>query len=316
MRLVLLLAAAGLMMASQVQAEVPANSAPATTPVIVGGSVQFDLASKEAGRTYRIFVFKPVTPPPPAGYPVIVVTDGNGMFPTAASISLFETLTGAGSALVVGVGYPTTDFMTPMMLRNRDLTPVTPLSNISQTPGWPAPTAGTYGGAEPFYRFLTRELRPVIAAQYKTDPTRQTLYGHSLGGLFTLGVLFNHPEAFSTYVASSPSIWWNTRAVLKDEAGFVQKVKSGAVSPRVLIMVGGKEQDPPDPLPPGTTRAQEAKLMNDFRMVDNARDLGERLKALKGAPPYKVVVHVFEDEDHMSVIPASLSRAFTFALKP
>jgi predicted alpha/beta superfamily hydrolase len=36
----------------------------------------------------------------------------------------------------------------------------------------------------------------------------------SWGGLFTLGVLLNHPETFHNFVASSPSIWWNRRSVL------------------------------------------------------------------------------------------------------
>jgi predicted alpha/beta superfamily hydrolase len=316
MRLIMMAAAAAILVAPAAHAQRAAPAVQATTPVLLPNAVQFDMASVEAGRTYRIFVFKPSTPPPPKGYPVIVVTDGNGLFPLAAIMSLFEGLSGKTGALVVGVGYPTADFMTPFSLRNRDLTPQTPLSGFRQTPGQPPVNINDYGGSENFYRFLTKELRPAIAAQYQTDSGNQTLYGHSLGGLFALGVLFNHPESFARFVASSPSIWWNTRAVLKDEAGFVAKVKSGQASPRILIMVGGEEQSPPDPAPPGYTHEQLVAMMNDSRMVDNARELGERLKSITAPPPYQVSLHVFEEETHISVIPASLSRAVDFAVKP
>ncbi len=53
---------------------------------------------------------------------------------------------------------------------------------------------------------MMEELRPRIAAACKVDPADQTLMGYSLGGLFTRGVLFHHPETYRTYVAGSPSI--------------------------------------------------------------------------------------------------------------
>jgi predicted alpha/beta superfamily hydrolase len=58
----------------------------AQSPVVVYGSIQFDMPSQISDRTYRIFVFKPSAPPPPSGYPVVVVTDGNLSFPLAATM--------------------------------------------------------------------------------------------------------------------------------------------------------------------------------------------------------------------------------------
>jgi predicted alpha/beta superfamily hydrolase len=204
--------------------------------------------------------------------------------------------------------------MAPMLLRMRDLTPETPLSRVRPIPGLPPPRAEDYGGAEPFYRFLVEELRPAIAAAFKVDPARQTLYGHSLGGLFTLGVLFRHPEAFQTYAASSPSIWWNRRALLKSVPAFEKRVAAGEAAARVLVMIGGLEQTPPAVPPPGYTAAQMRKLSKDALMVDNARELGGRLEALKGGSGYNARFVEFVDEDHMSVVPASLGRTLSFAL--
>ena len=162
--------------------------------------------------------------------------------------------------------------------------------------------------------FLTEELRPAIAAAFKVETSRQTLYGHSLGGLFTLGVLFRHPEAFQTYAASSPSIWWNRRALLKLVPAFEKRVAAGEVAARVLVTIGALEQTPPAVPPPNMTPAQVRKLIKDGLMVDNARELGARLAALKGGPGYHARFAEFVDEDHMSVVPASLGRTLSFAL--
>lgn len=286
------------------------------SPVLVRGAVQFDLASSITGRTYRIFVFKPAAPPPPEGYPVVLVLDGNLTFATAATQSAAFGLRGGRCALVVGVGYPVDDDFSPVFLRNRDLTPATETDDLPRHSAAPPPRPEDYGGAEAFYRFLTEELRPAIAAAYPVNADDQTLYGHSLGGLFALGVLFKHPDSFRGFAASSPSIWWNKRSVLKEEPGFVAKVQAKETAPRVLIVVGGTEQDRPTTPAPGMTLPQTRKLMRAARMVDNARELAERLKAVKGGPGYVVRFQAFEDEDHMTVVPASVARALTFALRP
>jgi uncharacterized protein len=291
-----------------------APALPAPGPVPLRGAIQFDMASAISGRTYRIFVFKPTAPPPPSGYPVVVATDGNLSFPIAATLAGAFSLQGGKAALVVGVGYPADNDFTAFQERNRDLTPVTPLAGIRPVPGRPPPRLEDYGGADGFYRFLVEELRPAIAAAYEVDAHDQTLYGHSLGGLFVLGVLFNHPGAFRNFVASSPSIWWNRRALLKGEPGFADKIRAGA-TPRVLILVGGDEQEVPATLMPGMTRAQTRRLLGMARMVDNARELAERLRQIRGKPGYTVGFHALEDEDHLTVVPTSISRTLAFALR-
>jgi hypothetical protein len=287
---------------------------PAQTPVTVRGSIQFDMASEISGRPYRIFVFKPTAPPPPSGYPVVVTTDANLNFPIVATLAAIFAR-GGKPALVVGVGHPVDDELSPNVLRNRDLTPPTPLSRIRPVPGRPPPRLEDYGGSDLFYRFLVEELRPAIAAAYEVDADDQTLFGHSLGGLFVLRALFNHPESFKNFVASSPSIWWNRRAVLKDEARFADQVRAGSTRPRVLIMIGADEQAVPSTLPPGMTRPQTRRLMALARMVDNARELAERLARIEARPRLTVRFHALEDEDHSTVVPTAISRALAFALR-
>jgi uncharacterized protein len=291
-------------------------AAPERGPTHFPGAEQFDMTSKISGRSYRVFVFQPpVLAPPPGGFPVVTLSDGNMNFPIAAVMSAMFAFS-ASPALVVGVGYPTVNPMELTSWRTRDLTPPTPIENVRPQPGMPAPRPEDFGGAEDFHRFLTEELRPVIAAGWKVDADSQTLYGFSLGGLFTLTTLFAHPDAYKTFVAASPSIWWNERAVLADEAEFARRVEAGEVAPRVLVTIGGLEQQLPKVPPPGYTPEAVEELMLGARMVDNARELGARLAALKGGPGYLARFHEFPGEDHLTAMAGSVARCLDFALRP
>lgn len=303
------------------------------TPAVLHRSIQFDINSAIAGRLYRIFVYEPATPPPSLGYPVVVTTDGNMTFPIMATMAATFELTGK-AALIVGTGYATDDPIELFTLRNRDLTPPTPLTNIQSRPGQPPVSIEDYGGSENFYRFLTEELRPAIAATWPVNAADQTLYGHSIAGMFTVGVLLNHPESFRNFVASSPSLWWNKRSAFDDIPAFSRRVRAREVAPRVLILVGGSEQAVPSELPASMTEEVAKRIPNappsvrriavwlvvkkkmlEYRMVGNARKLARKLRRIRGGPGYKAGFHVFKGEDHLTALPASIARALTFALR-
>lgn len=306
---------------------------PVGTPMVFPGAVQYDVASRITGRTYRVFVGKPRVSPPPSGYPLLLTTDGNLTFPLAATMEAAFEL-GGQAALIVGVGYPSDDPRKLAALRTRDLTPPTPLSALPQRQGQPPLSPDDFGGSESFYRFLIEELRPAIARAYAVSAEDQTLYGHSWGGLFTLDVLLKHPGSFRGFVASSPSIWWNNRSVLEHVPDFVEAVTAHKAAPRVLILVGSGEQDVPHQLPPGIAaemkkriplvppgvrnaigRAAMKRMMRDWRMVDNARSLAESLGELHGGRGYAVTFHAFDGDDHVTALSSSIGRALAFVLR-
>lgn len=288
---------------------------PEQGPATMLNATQFDLLSKTNGRTYRIFVGKPLMPPPPQGYPMVIVTDGNGLFDMASMQMQLRQLGELRPAMIIGVGYPTTALPDVIVARQHDLTPPMSAENaaIANASGM-GQAAGTVGAAESFYRFLVDELRPSLAAAYPIDASDSTLVGDSLGGLFALHVLFNHPQSFRSYVAGSPSIWWNGEAILEDERRFRNRVAAKDASPRVLITVGGLEQSLDVPPPLGMNAEQAAKVVGYTRMVDNAREMAERLAKAENRNTNLISFHVFPDESHASVIPATISRALTFAL--
>jgi predicted alpha/beta superfamily hydrolase len=276
-----------------------------------------DLRSAHTGRTYRIQVFTPLLPAPPDGYPVMFVTDGNGFFNLVADQMRVREYSDLQAAVIVGLSYPTDELFEVVRLRMRDLLFEAPSPEFMPTfEQWAQACGATVddaGGAEAFYRFIVDELRPILADRLPIDPGHQVLVGHSLGGLFALFVLFKHPEAFHTYVASTPSILYNDGAIKSYLDDFQALVERGEVRPRILLLVGGLETYP--------SRAQLAAMPDDEVLrqirygspVENTLAMAARLTALRGHAGYEVRAHVFDGENHMSVVPASLSRALTFA---
>lgn len=295
-----------------------ALAAPVVVPALIPDAVQFDITSKVTGLTYRIYVAKPLDREPAGGYPVLYTLDAGATFATAASQAGLGKGEGRSALLVVGVGYrnggPNAN------PRNLDFTPSDPTgrSKVWMEQAYGPMKPGQYGGAAKFHRFMMEELRPLIGAMYRVDAQNQSLMGYSLGGLFTLHVLFNHPESYRNYVAGSPSIWWNDSEVLQAEPQFAAAVRARQTAPRVLITSGEWEQSDKSPALARTEpkRSAEIKDMQEGAMVDNARNLAARLKAVPGAAPYEVRYALFAEETHLTGFAASTSRAVAFVSTP
>lgn len=323
--IVLAVAPAALVMMALTPAGAPAHEAmgalvPAKTPGAISTTEEWKMTSKTTGRSYHIYIAKPAAgTPPPGGYPVIYLTDGDYMFHVAAdTLTMLSAALQAKPAIIVGVGYGD-GFLATTRNRYTDLTP------SQADPAWAAEiksspkfASATFGGAEGFYRFVTQELRPQIDAAYATDKSDNTLWGHSLGGLFSLHVLFNHPEAFKTYLIGSPTIIWNHNAILRDESRLVEAVAVGKAAPRILLTAGELEEtvETDAKIPPGTTREKMQARFTAAATVRNVNALADRIKAMVSARPIEVETVVFEGETHVSVMPAMLSRGLRFALKP
>ena len=269
----------------------PAEGSPVTLP----RASQDDVRSQINGQTYRVMVSTPYMADPGFTYPALYVLDGNVYFGTAAeTMTRQAVLRTAAPAIVIGIGYPTDDPQEAIRRRQVNQTP-----SVSKAPNF----QGLSGGGDLFLRVLEEELKPFVAERYPLDRRRQIIWGHSLGGLIVLRALFRNPESFSTFILSSPSIWWNDREVLADEEAFSKRARAGAFRLRVLVTSAADEQ----------YRGDDPKLRaSDSRMVDNASELAARLKLLR---PADIVVErvIFDGEVHNSVQQASLSRTMRFA---
>lgn len=312
---VLALAAATIISLATTGQAAPQFSAPAA--LVVDGASTHDFCSEVTGRDYRLFVWAPDAPPPPQGYPVFYVLDGNSHFYVALSAARAQSMFNEiRAAIVVGVGYPLSDQAEILRTRNKDLTTPISAETLARMPPNPGLTVENTGGLDDFLTMLETEVKPFVASTHSVNPADQTLFGHSLGGLAVVRALFTRPNAYRTFVSSSPSLFWNDRAVLNGEAGFSAQVRAGTAAPRVLLMAGALEGSRSGYRTGGVpmTQDQVNALIETTRMVDNAADLGARLEHLNGNAPYRARTVVFADESHLSVMPAAISRALNFAL--
>lgn len=189
----------------------------------------------------RIFVSVPEVEAPKGGFPVVYLLDGNAFFSTGVMVSkslMHERSGGKQPAIIVGVGYPIDDLY-DVKRRWFDLTP--PTTQPPQVPPKHMERFSDiqYGGAAILQSFLIEQLRPWLAKQYSINENQQVLFGHSLGGLFTLYTLHTRPNAFSAYGAASPSLWWNDGYLKKR---LVNQSPNGRKSKAVMIIVGGEEK--------------------------------------------------------------------------
>ncbi len=242
------------------------------SPVTLPMTQSFTLHSQHTGRDYLIEVALPKAGAPRAGYPVLYALDGNARLPLLREAR--ETLTRGGPRgdglplIVVGIGYPGIDRFAITARAEDYIPPGRDSADMSDdTP---------HGGADRFLAFIETELKPALASRYALDRSRQSLFGHSYGGLFTLYVLLTCPECFRDYIAISPSLWWHRERFFDDavaafaDPGLCRKLKDR----RVLMGVGALEQTPM-PEERGTPKGERRR---HNAMVDNARGMAEWLQ--------------------------------------
>ena len=265
--------------------------------------------ARSNGADYHIHIWTPPGTPPATGWPAIYVLDGNALFGTfVESIrrsSRRPDATGIAPAAVVAIAQDANSLYAPEALRRRDFTPArTPAQTTPRTP--PAPDGD--GRAAAFLSFLVDELAPALEPEFKLDPTRRSLFGHSLAGFFALHALSEHPNAFHSFAAISPSIWW-------DETGLRSRLTAlPASGARAFIAVGEWEDEVPPWQRNEPGYEELVKRRAECRMIDNAREIADALRARLNDT--NVAFHLFPDEDHASILMIASQRFLRFALAP
>ncbi|WP_100401905.1 alpha/beta hydrolase [Bacillus sp. FJAT-42315] len=245
----------------------------------------------KVGRTYRMMMWTPSVKAPPEGFPVIYVLDANSVFGTVTETVRLQSRKphGLDPAVVVGIGYETDEpFDTDA--RFYDYTTYAephefPMRRTEKE--WPKT-----GGADSFLTFIEEELKPFVEGFISIDRTRQTLFGHSLGGLFVLYTMFNQYEAFQVYAAGSPSIWWKNRALIQEMERMLQDVPQDLPTTKLFIGIGALEKQ---------------------QMIEDANIVFDRLTSAK--IPHLTTKHCcYEEENHISVLPPYINHVYRFAL--
>ncbi|MGN7477378.1 alpha/beta hydrolase [Solibacillus silvestris] len=237
--------------------------------------------SKFNDYSYNIEIFSLDEAPPADGFSVIIVLDGTRygriLHEILANQLRNRAKTGVEPAVIVGIGHYEKDIPNQ---RFYDFTapaahyhfPVRRGKVMKEMPA---------GGAVQLMDYLLHQIIPMICSKYAVNAKKISLYGHSLGGLFVLWSYLTYPSAFYKYIALSPSIWWNNHELLK----MMQQAENCFTAP-LYIAVGGEEGD----------------------MVDDAQKFFHMIKEKTMNSEF----YIAADENHASVIPATISRVLRF----
>jgi predicted alpha/beta superfamily hydrolase len=151
------------------------------SPYVEKEIVQWNFSSKTIGEDYTIYIhFPPEYDTSKTKYPVLYMTDGDWNMTVAMNCfnMLRQDYNITTEPLIVGIGYGTRPNK-----RSRDLDPGK--------------------GGPNFLAFIQTEVMPFIEKQYRVTDNK-TLYGYSLGGMFTTYVLFQHPGSFNMIGIGAP----------------------------------------------------------------------------------------------------------------
>ncbi|MEK4145926.1 alpha/beta hydrolase-fold protein [Robertmurraya sp. FSL W8-0741] len=242
--------------------------------------IQFDYDSKFTHYQYTIEVYVPNETPPKSGFPIVYLLDGQSYFQFAKYAVKLQSANTAKTkvepSIVVGICHDEQD-----MRQRRFYEFTAPAEHylFPEHAKGKKMNLGHHGGAPLFQKFMKEELKPAIEKKFAVNKNKQTLFGHSLAGYYTIWCYLTHCHDFQTYIAISPSIWWNGKELFD----YLEKANPDDLQ-KLFIAVGEHE---------------------GF-MVEDAKEFYKELPALSKE------LFIASEENHASVVPATISRALRF----
>jgi hypothetical protein len=236
------------------------------------------MKSSATGRAYQISIALPQGySREHAPYPVLYAADANVQFGTLVETA--RVFAQIPPLIIVGIGYETRGQGFVWEPRAVDLTPA------------PDTTSPGSGHAADFLAFIRNDLVPSIERNYNAGQDR-AWYGHSFGGLFGLYALFHNDGLFKRFIIGSPSIWEAKDVIRSSEKAFAASGRP--LDAKVFFSVGLLEQS-----------GSGSGMVNDLREFI-------RLLETRHYKNFDYQVHYFEDENHFTVIPATMGRGLRY----
>lgn len=187
-------------------APLSASAQTAPRPIVLGESFTLHAAAFGDERTVNVRLPDGYATHPEARYPVLYLIDGGtdqDFVHVAGTVQLGAIWGRSQDAIVVGIASKD---------RRSELTGPTADKDLLAR----YPTAGHSAS----FRAFLRDLKPIIAARYRTDG-HDGLIGESLAGLFVAETWLREPGLFESYAAISPSLWWDKEALSREAASLI-----------------------------------------------------------------------------------------------
>jgi predicted alpha/beta superfamily hydrolase len=240
------------------------------------------LTSKETDATYKILIYLPLTyPETQKKYPIMILTDA--FWAMGIAQTTFDMMTVMSKeipeVIVVGIAYPYSSALDMGRNRFRDMLP-------THVEGY-----NPSGSAEKFINFIKKELIPYVENNYRVDTSNKCFCGHSFGGLLGTHILLEQPQLFNRYILGSPSYWWDNKEITK-RLSTKSYLASDSIK-AIFTFIGSKEG---------------AMMINNWKEFDS-------ILVKKINKNIKFHDQIFQDETHMSVMPAAFSTAIKFVYK-
>lgn len=251
-----------------------------STNNVVVPNTRTEIFHSTANGDYKVTIYTPNKPIPKGGWPIIYLLDGDSYFLTASDIIKSQACERCilQEGIIVAIDYLN------QTRRDFDFLPKPDHFVFETLPNNQINLSGKYGGADAFYDFLTKELKPEMEKRYKINLKQQAIFGHSYGGLFNLYIFLTKPVIFNTYVVSSPSMWFSDGYMFKVLSKYLLDNQPPLINPvNLLISVGGSEQSllPFNRKLPKEKQNLLLKHRQNRKMVDNSKHLFDQLKQAK-----------------------------------
>eukprot|EP00198_Chlamydomonas_reinhardtii_P004541 XP_001693877.1 predicted protein [Chlamydomonas reinhardtii] len=178
--------------------------------------------------------------PPPGGYPVLYMQDGQNMFEDWL----------AHQGVSWRVGYTASD-----LISNGELPPFVVVAvdsagamrSLNYLPYPPGTGAGGFrgdaerwpgGGLEGYMTRIVEEIMPLVQQRFHTssDPAKVAFGGGSFAGVAALYAAMHYPHVFGVVLAESPSLWIAEGRFLQD-----MRAHRGMLPERLFLGCGTKE---------------------------------------------------------------------------
>lgn len=234
-----------------------------------------------------------------SAWPAVYVLDPCWFFGMITDIIRYMSWCGQTTdAIVVGIGYPEEKspqetWRKSIAARTQELTPWRSENSDKFNSEWLKLGVRTGGGSN-FFKFIQQELIPFIDQTYRTDSAKRVLAGHSHGGLFTLFAMFQQPDLFSSYIASSSSLDFAENSMFALESDYAKKHKR---LPAQLYLSAGELEEGTD----------ETTLTDMYRFAAILES-----RKYKG---FSLTKQVFIDSNHCDVVAPAFRAGLKIALK-
>jgi len=307
------------------------NPFPAFAPTLYPNTAFYNVTNPSKNLTYQIQLSWPLTWNSSTSSVsnktalTMYVLDGNALGTTAAEAvkrrAPLEVT--QPDSVVVSIGYPLTDNVYALTQRGIDFRPPIPS---------PAPTTPR-AGADDFLAFITGTVRPWVRDSVfpSVKFTRDALYGHSFGGLFVVYALLQKPLGFDTFLAASPSLFWEGGRMLGMVTDALGDGNSNGTTPlpsppglstsgnyplpAVVISYGSVEQFPVRRRreTEAAFQARKRSIMVRFNnsMTVNCHDLYDRIKG-SGNKVREVMLKEYAGQEHSSVAASAITDGFEY----